>query len=250
MMKTEFFKKNNKIKTFEEWKEYAGPKRQDKQWVKGRSAWTMADFAINHNEKFNDIINQILKECDIEIQDFNCEPEATAGLGNGMKRGAPRSHDLLMVGNKNCVIGIEAKVSETFDDKFIDVYKRQGGDNSTRAFALKKFLAPEKNIDEIGYQLFTATRGSIITAKKNEYENSIMLIIVFVGDIALNKGETPEKYEKIIKKNDEDFSKYLEAIESSNKGMIQREVDGKTIRCWVKKIKISIPNYTRVNDDE
>ena len=244
-MKTEFFK-NNKIKTFKEWEKYAGPKGKDKQWIKGRSAWTMADFAINHNEKFNDIINQILEECDIETQDFKCEPEAIAGLGNGMKQGGARNHDLLMVGNKNCVIGIEAKVSETFDHKFIDVYKRQGGDNSTRAFALKEFLAPKNNVDEIGYQLFTATRGSMISAKKIGYENSILLIIVFVGGIALNKGETSEKYENIIKKNDEDFSKYLEAIESSDKGMIQREVDGKTIRCWVKKIKIRIPEYTRV----
>ena len=245
-METEFFKKNNKIKTIQEWKEYAGPKGKEKQWVKGRSAWTMADFAINHNEKFNDMINQILKECDIEIQNFKCEPEATAGLGKGMKRGGARNHDLLMVGNKNCVIGIEAKVSETFDHKFIDVYKRQGGDNSTRAFALKEFLAPKKNVDEIGYQLFTATRGTIISAKKIGYEKSILLIIVFVGDITLNKGETPEKYENIIKKNDEDFSKYLETIESSDKGMIQREVDGKTMRCWVKKIKICIPEYRRV----
>lgn len=246
-MKTEFIK-NNKIKTFKDWEKYAAPKGKEKQWVKGRSAWSMADFAINHNGKFNDIITQILKECGIENQNFNCVPEATAGLGKGMKKGGSRNHDLLMIGTKNCVIGIEAKVSETFDHKFIEVYRKQGGNESTRAFALKEFLTPgkDKNVDEIGYQLFTATRGTIISAMTAGYENAIVLIIVFVGDITLNKGETHEKYEKIIEENDKEFSKYITAIAANEKGMIQREVEGKKIRCWVKKIKISIPEYKRI----
>lgn len=244
-MKTEFIK-NNKIKTFKDWEKYAAPKGEAKQWVKGRSAWCMAEFAINQNEKFNGVITEILKDCGIEIQDFNCEPEATAGLGKGMKTGGPRNHDLLMVGAKNCVIGVEAKVSETFDHNYIDVYKEQGDNKKTRAFALKEFLTPGKNVDKIGYQLFTATRGAMISAMKAGYRNAILLIIVFVGDITLNKGENPDMYEDIIKKNDEDFSKYLAAIEANDKGMIQRKIDGEDIFCWVKKIKIRIPEYTRL----
>lgn len=246
-MKTEFIK-INKIKTFEDWEKYAAPKGKDKQWVKGRSAWSMADFAINHNNLFNSVITNILKECSIEPQDqdFNCEPEATAGLGTGMKTGGPRNHDLLMVGAKNCVIGVEAKVSETFDHNFIDVYKEQGGNNNTRAFALKEFLTPGKNVDEIGYQLFTATRGAMISAMKAGHRYAIMLIIVFVGEITLNKGETPESYDKVIKKNDEDFCKFLSNIGANEQGMIQRKIEGEDIFCWVKKIKISIPNYERI----
>ena len=244
-MKTECIK-NNKIKTFKDWEKYAAPKGEAKQWVKGRSAWCMAEFAINQNEKFNGVITEILKDCGIEIQDFNCEPEATAGLGKGMKTGGPRNHDLLMVGAKNCVIGVEAKVSETFDHNYIDVYKEQGDNKKTRAFALKEFLTPGKNVDKIGYQLFTATRGAMISAMKAGYRNAILLIIVFVGDITLNKGENPDMYEDIIKKNDEDFSKYLAAIEANDKGMIQRKIDGEDIFCWVKKIKIRIPEYTRL----
>ena len=202
-MKTEF-RKTNKIQSIKDWEKYSAPKKKN-QWVEGRSAWSMADFAINHNENFNGVITRILKECNIEIQDFKCEPESIAGLGKGMKRGGQRNHDLLMVGTKNCVIGIEAKVSETFDNAYIDVYKEQGGNHRTRAFALKEFLAPEENVDNIGYQLFTSTRGAMISAIKAGYRNAILLIIVFVGEIKLNKGETPESYEKIIKKNDEDF---------------------------------------------
>ena len=249
-MKTEFIK-INKIKTFKDWEKYAAPKGEAKQWVKGRSAWCMAEFAINQNDKFNGVITEILKDCGIEIQDFNCEPEATAGLGKGMKIGGPRNHDLLMVGAKNCVIGVECKVSETFDHNFEDVYKKQGDNDNTRAFALKEFLTPGKNVDEIGkigYQLFTATRGAMVSAMKAGYRNAIMLIIVFVGEITLNKGETPKSYDTVIKKNDEDFCKFLNSIGANGQGMIQRKIDGKEIQCWVKKIKISIPDYKIIKE--
>ncbi len=247
-MKTEFIKKHNEeikeIKSINDWKLYASPKGQDKQWVIGRSAYSMADFAINHNEKFNKVITDILNECEIDIQDFVCEPEAVAGLGKGMKRGGARNHDLLMRGTNNCVIGIEAKVSEPFDDIYRNVYKKQGGNDNTRAFALKKFLTPNKDVDDIGYQLFTATRGTMVSAMNAGYKNAILLIIVFVGDIELSNGETQEKYEDTIKKNDEDFEKFLCATEAYDNGKIQREIEGKSINCWIKKIKIRVPDYT------
>ncbi|MBQ1654304.1 MAG: hypothetical protein II060_10995, partial [Bacteroidales bacterium] len=164
--------------------------------------------------------------------------------GKGMKRGGARNHDLLMRGTNNCVIGIEAKVSETFDANFGDVQKKQGNNNGTRASELKKFLTPNKDVDDIGYQLLTATRGTMISAMKAKRENAILLIIVFVGDIKLNNGETQEKYEETIKKNDKDFEKFLCATGADEKGMIQRKIEGKTINCWIKKIKIRIPDYT------
>lgn len=243
-METKFEKNNEKIKSIKDWKCYASPKGKDKHWILGRSAYSMADFAINHNENFNKVITDILNECEIDIQDFICEPEAVAGLGKGMKRGGARNHDLLMRGTNNCVIGIEAKVSETFDANFGDVQKKQGNNNGTRASELKKFLTPNKDVDYIGYQLFTATRGTMISAMKAKRENAILLIIVFVGDIKLNNGETQEKYEDTIKKNDEDFEKFLCVTGADDNGKIQRKIEGKTINCWIKKIKIRIPDYT------
>ena len=244
------FVKTKKIKTFEDWERDAAPKGKDKQWKKGRSAWCMADFAMNHNANFQRIIANILKECNIELQDFKCEPEAIASLGKGMKNGGQRNHDLLMVGTKNCIIGIEAKVSEKFDNPFPIELRKQAKkkekETETRAFALKSFLTPEENVDEIGYQLFTATRGSMISAMKSGYRNAIVLIIVFEGDIQLNKDETKKSYEETIKKNDEDFCKFLCAIKADENGMIKREIEGKTINCWIKKIKINVPDYSRV----
>lgn len=239
------FIKGNEVKTIDDWKLYAAPKGKGKQWVEGRSAWCMADFAINHPKQFQSMITDILKECAIELQNFSCEPEAVAGLGKGMKSGGQRNHDLLMIGSMNCVIGIEAKVSESFDEPFGKVYEK-GGNKKARAYALKKFLTPEKDVDKIGYQLFTATRGSMVSAMKAGYTNAILLIIVFEGKIKLNKGETEEDYEQTIKKNDEDFVKFLKNVGADGHGMIQRVIEGKTINCWIKKIKINIPTYTSV----
>ena len=60
----------------------------------------------------------MLRDCEIENQNFECYAEAPKGLGDGFGRGN-RHHDLLMTG-KNCVIGIEAKVSESFDQDSIE----------------------------------------------------------------------------------------------------------------------------------
>lgn len=245
-MKTEFIKNNEIIVTIHDWKRHASPKGKDKHWVVGRSAYSMADFAIKHNEKFKEVVSRILKECELQEQDFKCEPEATAGLGRGMKRGGPRNHDLLMLG-KNCVIGIEAKVSETFDANWGDVQKeqreKQGNDN-IRALALKEFLTPDKNVDDIGYQLFTATRGTMVSAMKAGYKNAILLIIVFEGDITLNEGEADKKYKNTVNKNNEDFCNFLSAINADGSGKIQRKIGRETINCWIKKVKIKIPDYT------
>ena len=55
-MKTEFKKNNEEIKSIEDWGKYASPKGKDVHWVKGRSAYSMAEFAIKHNDKFNEVM--------------------------------------------------------------------------------------------------------------------------------------------------------------------------------------------------
>ena len=239
-MNLNFEKKGRSITTLCQWKEYGHPKSET-QWSEGRSAFLMADFAVNHKEEFCRVIREILKECDIEHQDFNCEPEAVAGLGKGMKRGGSRNHDLLMVGTKNCVIGVEAKVSERFEDSFKKIYKKQGNNNNTRAFVLNKFLTQGKNVEDvgsIGYQLFTATRATMNSAFQLGLPNSIQLIIVFTGDV-----KKEPNYDKNCKKNEEDFDAFLKVTKAEN-GLIEREIEGKSVKCWIKKVKVRIPDYS------
>ena len=58
-----------------------------------------------------------------------------------MKSGGQRNHDLLMVGTKNCIIGIEAKVSEKFDNPFSIELRKQ-------AKKKEKETEQAKNVEE------------------------------------------------------------------------------------------------------
>lgn len=238
-MNIRFEKHGVLIDNFNEWKKLGHPKSDD-QWVEGRSSFEMARFAIEHTDAFKKMIEDVLAECNIETQDFISEPESTSGLGKGMKRGGSRNHDLRMIG-KNCVIGVEAKVSESFDKKFKDVIDEQTKEDphNTRAYCLSRFLAPDKDVDERGYQLFTATRGIMCDAYRLQYSKSILLVIVFTGNVRKEK-----KYESNCLSNDVDFDEFKKAIETDTNDLIQRKIDGRTITCWIKKIKVQIPEYS------
>ena len=115
-MKITIEKKGTRITDIPTWFSVAPPKGGKKQWKEGRSAWAMANYVLNSSSNFKEMIEKILNDCQIQMQSFKCEPEATAGLGIGFGGGGSRNHDMLMIG-KDCVIGIEAKVSESFDDE-------------------------------------------------------------------------------------------------------------------------------------
>ncbi|MBO4482007.1 MAG: hypothetical protein J5719_05595 [Bacteroidales bacterium] len=225
-MKIEFVtKKKEKIKCLHQWPR---PMKEN-QWQDGRSAKEMAKFAICHTEKFLNLIKRVLSECKIDEQDFECEPEAVAGLGKGMKSGGSRHHDILMKGN-SCVIGVEAKVSELFSEKNnIDI---------PRALALWDFFCKEekKEDEKIGYQLFTATRATMNSAV--QLRNAIQLIIVFTGDV-----KKEPNYDDKYNKNEEAFNYFLEVTKAEN-GLIEREIDGKSVKCWIKKVKVRLPDYS------
>ena len=189
-------------------------------------------------------ISDLLAECGIAEQDFVCEPEAATGLGEGMCRGGARKHDLLMRGN-DCVIGIEAKVSEIFDKEIGKRLKGNEGNKkskesnkSTRAQSLIKCLIPEKNQDKvmgIGYQLFTAARGTMCAALKQGMEKCIMLVITFKGNV-----EKEKNYDAKCAKNAKDFDDFLKATGADGNGRIVKDISGKDISCWIKHIDITV----------
>ena len=149
----------------------------------------------------------------------------------------PRNHDLLMLG-KDCVIGIEAKVSELFDE---DIAKRLNipkGNRSKRAKRLIEFLMPDKTQDEvsgIGYQLFTATRGTMCAALEHGVEKCIMLVITFKGNV-----EKEKNYDANCEKNTKDIANFLKATGADGNGRIVRDISGKDISCWIKHIDVTV----------
>lgn len=231
-MRITIHQKRIEIKSIDKW-----PKpKKDNQWKKGRSAWAMANYAMNASSDFKEMIGRILSDCHIKKQNFCCEPEAVAGLGKGFGRGGSRNHDMLMIGENDCVIGIEAKVSETFD-KEIGKILSESVTKKERAEKLIKYFVQkdDSNLRSIGYQLFTATRGTLCSAAKENKPYAIFLVVVFTGDV-----EKEHDYTEKFDKNNEDFIKFLQCVNANENGMIERKVNDKLIKCWIRKVEVKV----------
>lgn len=232
--------KNNKgiIESIDQWPR---PMRQN-QWKDGRSALLLADFVLNPKSSpvFHELIATVLKQCNIVEQGFVCEPEAKRGLGKDFGSGN-RNHDLLMIGEHDGVIGIEAKVSEPFGNYSIDDIIVNGDTEGkrNRAEQLINTLAPNSYRDskQKNYQLFTALQSTLSCAEKSsELKNIIFLVIVFTGDVLKEKN-----YEERCRKNNETFKSFLEYINADESGQILKD---KPINCWVKKVEVEVDkNY-------
>ena len=232
-MKITFKKDDKTINSLGAWKTNGAPKLS-KQWKEGCSAYAMAFYAMKHYDEFVKTIQSVLESCGLQQQDFVCEPEASIGLGTGMKRGGPRVHDLLMVG-KDCVICIEAKVSEPFGGNISSVNKKQKEKSTaTRAEALWDFcIRNNTSIDEspIGYQLFTATRGTMCSAIKANKVNCIMLVLSFIAGA---------KEKKVKEKNEDDYKSFLCAINADPNDMIIRTIENTEIKSWLRMEHVNI----------
>lgn len=235
-MNIRYEKEGMAIDSLEAWKKL-GKTKKDDQWKEGRSARLMAELAIERKPEFAKRVSDLLAECGIAEQDFVCEPEAKTCLGEEMYPRGPRNHDLLMLG-KDCVIGIEAKVSEPFGKEIGKQQKSTKGNISKRAELLRKFLMPDKTQDEvsgIGYQLFTATRGTMCAALEHGVEKCIMLVITFKGNV-----EKEDDYDTLCAKNAEDFDDFLKATGADGNGRIAREIGNKAVSCWIKHIDVTV----------
>ena len=134
-----------------------------------------------------------------------------------------------MIG-EDCIIGIEAKVCETFDGKINDIIDEQkvkyhNDETKTRAYKLKEDLTPDSNAGQIGYQLYTATRATVYSAIQHNKDICIMLVIVFTGNVRLDKPEN-------VKKNNKDFTDFKQMVGKYQKG------DNEYFNLWNKKCRI------------
>ncbi len=203
-------KKPVEIRDIETWHQVAPPKDPEKQWKNGRSAKELARFATN--PFFFEFIKTVLKEAGVKDNKFVCEPEAETRFDKkdkDMGTGGPRNHDLLMIGSE-CVIGVEAKVSESFGETIEKEWanSKKGENKKKRILGLIEYISGKKyaSIDQLPeevlnlrYQLFTATVGTIMAAHENNKKKAIVLVLVFdqnvtketsyEGNVANNNGD-------------------------------------------------------------
>jgi len=178
----------------EDWAEIYASGNKAKHWKEGRSAYSIADYVINHNglEKIQSRVKDVLQK-EIKIERVIPEVEITFD-----KYGQGRVHDLGIYGENNSIfIGVEAKVDEPFGNLIIDTYLdskiRQIGGESTKAPQRVEDLLslhygkPDKSVFNLRYQLLYSTVGTIGKISKQDatlrieskFDISVLYIIVF-----------------------------------------------------------------------
>ena len=229
-MKIKISKNNNIITTVEEWYQFAPPKAKGKHWKDGRSAKSLAQFMTDKNQvkKLEDILVELEYDTNGVI---SCTPEANTVLpckGNG------RNHDLLMIG-EDFVVGIEAKVSESFGEE-ISTELIEASDNkkgridklANELFGCK--INEVKDGLELRYQLLTGVYGTLREAEKNKKSKALFLVIVFTDGIT-------REDENAVNRNNDDFKNFCQQIGLSAEG---GTICKSNIALTIKKVEISL----------
>ena len=213
-------KKTIKITNETEWFLVAPPKKGIKQWKDGYSAKELAKYATS-NDNLQKLLQSIFEEIDFNTKgSFVGIPEAVTKLP---KKGEGRNHDLLLF-NKDIVIGVEAKVNEDFG-KIINEENENASENKqARIKELKKIVfqkSSAQNVDELRYQLLTATAGTLLETFDRNKSQCVFLVLSF------------HKFkDKANSDNKAAFKAFVDVVCGENKKSQIFTVKGKEITCW------------------
>lgn len=251
-------KDGRKISDVNEWFEYGEPKGGSSQWKVGRSAYEFARYMTSNGGAVPSAIMQYLNTIGIQACNFECEPERITPFskkeirkicsGWDLGSGEGRHHDGLMwSGDKRCVVGIEAKVSEPFDRPIKDKLKaaernHDQGENtrkrileSMRVIKGERVQKPEWLEEDLMYQLLSATIGTVIEAKKFHADKAVFLVIEFTGNVCKEKD-----YDNNVDKNRNDYNNYMTFLGLEQKDDKERFIDIEGVTVWFKKLSINI----------
>ena len=227
-------KKTTTITNETEWFLVAPPKKGIIQWKDGYSAKEFAKFATL-NGNLQKLLQSILEEISFITDDsFIGEPEFETKLPG---QGEGRNHDLLLY-NKDLVIGIEAKEDEDFGETIKKEYydKDVTENKKNRIKELKRivFRNPDsQDVDELRYQLLTATAGTLLEAFEKDKEQCVFLVLSF------------HKFNKEVNSdNKAAFKSFVEIVCGKNKKSQIFTVNGKEITCWFLEREISFTPET------
>lgn len=201
---------------------------KEKHWKDGRSAKSLAQFMTDKHQikKLDNILTELGYNTRGRIL---CTPEANTtlpGTGNG------RNHDLLMIG-KDFVVGIEAKVSESFGNSISKELIGASENKQKRIDTLaKELFGCEINADseDLKYQLLTGVMGTFFEAIKNSKQNALFLVIVFTDSIT-------SKDANAVVSNNQDFEDFCKYIGLSKDGGTIKKLN---VMLTIKKVEISL----------
>jgi hypothetical protein len=199
------------IRTLDEWKLLAPPKKGGLQWVEGRSAMEVARAWVGGGEPAIPSGFAQLLDSHKLTQGFVCEevyPEHVTRLDEF--RGEHRNHDLLLVGfaaGRKTVIGVEGKNDESFG-QLVGAYhaeKSAGGAPSKVPERIERLVetlfghGPEPAA-LLRYQLLTASVGTLIEAEARCAERAVLVVHVFrsIGSKAANLAANASDYAAFV----------------------------------------------------
>jgi len=154
-------------------------------WKQGRSAKAVADswFAANDlPPRVRAVLEQAPEFRGAELIDAWLE--RSTDLGDG--RGTPSQTDLLAVlgvGDELAVMGVEAKVTESFGPLVSDWLGEGGVGKEDRLQRLCDLLGFDRSdVGDLRYQLFHRTAATILEARRYRAGKAIMLVHSFCGE--------------------------------------------------------------------
>lgn len=182
-------KEGKSITTLNDWQRTFVSGNKSLHWKKGRSAYTLADFVLNHHgiDKIQNRLEEILAS---DVKFGKIVPEFEIRFD---RYGQGRVHDLGIMGktqhNKQLFVGVEAKVDETFNRSVQDVYLnaklRQLSGESTNApkrieeLIQLHFDQPDRRIFDLKYQLLYTSAGTL----KAEADLAVMYVLIFKTEL-------------------------------------------------------------------
>ena len=201
------------IKRLEDWYCKAGPKDKETQWKDDFSAKEFARLWFKNETELVEPkeIKQIIDSLFGTHQLLFCFPEHVSPLDTS-KSG--RNHDMFILGNSETeglfVICIEAKVEEKFGEDTVASYiskvkEKSSGVPARIEWMKHKLKLSNANVDDIYYQLLTATCGTLTEAEKYKCKNCMFLIVQIIPHRNIKDAISGHKLEikNFITTNDE-----------------------------------------------
>ncbi|MCQ2145992.1 MAG: hypothetical protein MJZ16_00580 [Bacteroidales bacterium] len=241
--------KENSINDLNSWFRYAEPEGGEKQWKEGRSAMEFARYMTSSNGKLPKQIEAYLKAIGIKDKSCYCIPEHVTEFPQQLLgKGSGRHHDGLLVSD-SIIVGIEAKVSESFDKSVRETLKeamsnKDKGKNmrdriiNSLKMITRKPTPDESEVSHLMYQLISATVGTVLEAELRGKDKAVVLIIEFAGDIE-DYGNT-DKYKQEVAANQQAYDDYLEYLGLVGKSDVERYLNVNEIKVWFKKIRVEV----------
>jgi len=242
--------KTNTITSIETWYNVAPPEGGANQWVDGRSAKEFAKYMLSESGKMPSAIADFIQSIGWKTLECICIPESVTEFPKSFGSGSGRHHDALLISN-DWIIGVEAKVSESFDHRIQEWLEAglKNSDNGTNrknriCQSLKLITGRDYSANDLAsdqilnlrYQLISATVGTIIEAKKRKLHNACLLVLEFGGKVRKERN-----YDGKIESNATDFDNYLDFLRISEKTDKERKIQvDESLTLWIKKIRINI----------